>query len=250
MVNWLILIVGIACFAYYFACGIAVRFGQSLLWAWPLLGTVLILRFVIVQISIVRNVPLPYPDWFLWLLRIVIIVCAAFFLFVEFFVAQGMFAAYPSGVDYLIVLGSKTGSPALNKRIDAAAAYLKENPETIAIASGGQGSDEETSEAEYITEALVKRGIARDRILQEDQSTSTNENLRFSARLLRASDASVCLVSNDFHIFRARHLAQNVFAGAVYGLPVRSSLLSLPHYMMREFFTTVVDTLRGNMAFR
>ncbi len=250
MINLLFLIAGLACFTYYIACGIAIRFGQSMLWAWPVLGVVLILRFVIVQMSISRDVPLPYPGWFIWAIRITFCLCVAFFLFVESFIFTGMFVKCPPGVDYIIVLGAKTGSPALNNRIDTAAKYLEQNPETIAIASGGQGSDEETTEANYIAEALVRRGIPRERILLEDASTSTNENIRFSALLIPDSDASIGIVSNDFHIFRARHLAQGIFGGKIYGLPVRSSLLSLPHYMMREFFTTVVDTLRGNMTYR
>lgn len=250
MINLLFLIAGIACFAYYIGCGLTIRFGQSMLWAWPALGAVLVMRFIIVQISIVRDVPLPYPGWFLWLIRVAVALCVAFFLFVESFVLTGMFAKCPANVDYLIILGAKTGSAALYNRISAAAEYLLANPDTVAIASGGQGSDEETTEAAFIADGLVALGVPRERILLEDASTSTSENLRFSALLIPESDATIGLVSNDFHIFRARHLAQKVFDGKVYGLAVRSSLISLPHYMMREFFTTVVDTLRGNMAYR
>ncbi len=249
MINILFLIAGVACFAYYIGCGLAVRFNQSLLWAWPLLGSALILRFVVVQISISRGVPLPYPDWFLWAFRIAVAVGAAFFLFVESFVVSGMVSKCPPGVDFLIVLGAKTGSAGLDNRIAVAAEYLLENPETVAIASGGQGSDEETSEAAFIADALSMLGVSRERILTEDMSTSTSENVRFSATLI-PPDSTIGLVTHDFHIFRARHLAEKVFDGKIYGLPVRSSLLSRPHYMMREFFTTVVDTMRGNMAFR
>jgi uncharacterized SAM-binding protein YcdF (DUF218 family) len=250
MINLLFLIAGIACFAYYIACGLTIRFGQSMLWAWPALGAALVLRYVVVQISISRGVPLPYPGWFLWMFRVAVAACVAFFLFVESFILTGMFAKCPAGVDYLVVLGAKTGSKALNHRIAVAAEYLLENPGTVAIASGGRGSDEETSEASFIADALARLGVPRDRILIEDGSTSTSENIRFSAVLIPESDATVGLVSNDFHIFRARHLAKKIFGGEVYGLPVRSSWISLPHYMMREFFTTVVDTLRGNMAYR
>jgi uncharacterized SAM-binding protein YcdF (DUF218 family) len=250
MINFLFLVAGIACFAYYIGCGLSIRFGQSMLWAWPALGAALILRFIIVRMSISRGVPLPYPDWFLWTFRGVVAVCAAFFLFVESFILSGMFTQCPAGVDYLIVLGAKTGSKALNNRIAVAAEYLVENPATIAIASGGQGPDEKTTEAAFIADALIALGVPRERILIEDASTSTSENVRFSALLIPEAEATVALASNDFHIFRARHLAQKVFGHSVYGLPVRSSLISLPHYTMREFFTTVVDTLRGNMAYR
>lgn len=249
MFNYLFLIAGICCFAYYIGMGLAVRFDQSILWIWLVFGAAFILRFAIVQISISRGTPLPYPDWFLTAFRIGVAAGLALFLFVEGFVLAGMFTSCPPGMDYLIVLGARVGSPGLEKRIAAAADYLLENPETLAVASGGQGSDEPISEAQYIAEGLAARGVSWERILMEDMSTSTSENMRFSG-LLIPGGAKIALVSNDFHIFRARRLAQKVFGDEVYGLPARSSLFSLPHYMVREFATTVVDTLRGNMAYR
>jgi uncharacterized SAM-binding protein YcdF (DUF218 family) len=242
------LALGIACFGYYLACGLAVRFNQSMLWVWPAAGTALVLKFIIAQIARVRGV-LPYPKWFLYLLRTGTLVALAVFLLVEAFVISGMFARAPAGVDYLIVLGAKTGSVALDKRIAVAAAYLLDNPETIAIGSGGQGPDEEMSEARYIEEALVAHGVPRERIMGEDRSVSTNENIRFSASLVADRAASVAVVSSDYHVFRAMQLAKQAFEGDVYALPARSSGLTLPHYLVREFFTTVVDAWKGNLAF-
>ena len=250
IMNWLFLVVGLAFIAYYLACGLSLRFNQSMLWVWPMVGAAFILRFIIVQISITRGVPLPYPPWFLWTFRALCALALALFLLVEGFVISGMVGSCPAGVDYIIVLGAKTGSLAIDRRIEAAYEYLLDNPTTIAIASGGQGTDEPESEAQYIADGLVQHGIARDRILIEDKSISTSENMRFSAALVTKIDASICIVSSDYHVFRARHLAQKVFEGDVYALSSPTVRLYLPHYTVREFFTTVVDTLRGNMAFR
>ena len=54
-------------------------------------------------------------------------------------------------LDYLIVLGAqvkKDGpSRTLRLRLDKAAEYARQNPETILVLSGGQGRDELVSEA-------------------------------------------------------------------------------------------------------
>ena len=107
-------------------------------------------------------------------------------------VISGMRQTPPANLDYLIVLGARVNpdgnpSPALQNRLNAAIDYLAANPETIAIASGGQGADEPVSEATCIRDALVAAGVDPDRILVEDQSTSTAENLTFSLALMAVS---------------------------------------------------------------
>lgn len=247
--NWIFLVLGLACLAYYLICGFGVRFNQSMLWVWPVAAFFLLLRFTIVQISIVRGVPLPFPAWLVVAFRCAAAAAFAFFLVVEGFVLSGCFSRCPPGADYLVILGAKTGSKALEHRIDAAAQYLLDNPETIAIASGGQGADEEMAEGDYIAQGLAARGIDVSRILIENRSLSTSQNMLYSRELIDDADASVAIVSNDFHIARARCLARKVFSRDVSAISVRSSAISFPHYVVREFFTTVVDTIRGNMAF-
>ena len=113
--------------------------------------------------------------------------------------------------DYLIVLGCQvngtTPSLMLSQRIDAAAAYLNTYPDTIAIVSGGQGPGEEITEAECMHRCLTAAGIDPERIILEDQSTSTMENLRFSMEYMEPG-ASVAIVSNEFHLYRAGRMAE------------------------------------------
>ena len=115
--------------------------------------------------------------------------------------------------DYLIVLGCKvngtTPSLMLRQRIDTAAAYLNACPDAIAIVSGGQGNGESITEAACMYDHLTAAGIARERILLEDRSTSTMENLRFSMELMKP-DASVAIVSNEFHLYRAGQMAASL----------------------------------------
>lgn len=115
--------------------------------------------------------------------------------------------------DYLIVLGCQVNgtvpSRMLRQRLDAAVAYLSANPDTIAIVSGGQGDGEDITEAAAMHGYLTARGIAPERIIPEARSTSTMENLRFSMELMDEG-ASVAIVSNEFHLYRAGQMAASL----------------------------------------
>ncbi|ABS21656.1 YdcF family protein [Bacillus cytotoxicus] len=114
--------------------------------------------------------------------------------------------------DYMIVLGTsvKGSKPsyALQYRIDAAANYLKQNERTIAILSGGQGKKEHISEALAMKRGLMKQGISEERMILEDRSTNTDENITFSKELIPPDRKKGLLVTNDFHMFRAKKIAE------------------------------------------
>ncbi len=118
--------------------------------------------------------------------------------------------------DYLIVLGAQVQgtSPSrhLRERIDAAYAYLCAHPQTVAVVSGGEGSDEEISEASCMARELAAMGIAPERIWQEDASTDTRENFRFSLALIEekthARPERVAFVTSDYHVYRAAKFAR------------------------------------------
>lgn len=145
----------------------------------------------------------------------------------------------------VIVLGCQvrgtTPSLMLSYRIQAAADYLNENPESTAILSGGQGAGESISEAACMYRGLVSRGVDPARLLLEEQSTNTIENLRFSKVLMEREGlrGPVVIVSNDFHIFRALHMAEDVGLQAQ-GLAARSDYwFSRPTYILREALAMV-----------
>ncbi|MBR6114634.1 MAG: YdcF family protein [Oscillospiraceae bacterium] len=253
IVNRFYLVFGILCLVYYVFEGITVRFGQSLLYAWPMLGCFCIGRWWLFRRAWAAGRPHPFPGWLLTAIRIVMALCIAFFLFVEYFICSAAFAAPKDGLDAIIILGARVDadgpSGSLHERIEAAADYLRRNPDTIAVASGGQGEDEPMSEAQCIYEHLVAAGIDTDRILLEDRSTSTVENLTNSFAMLEGRASQVGIVTNDFHIFRALCVGRALGGYLLSPIPARSFPPGFIHYAMREFFAVCVSTLRGDMLF-
>ncbi len=141
----------------------------------------------------------------------IIMICTVYAGFLQYNIYKHgqMNVAYDA--DYIIVLGSKVNgtkpSYSLQYRIDKAAEYLKSHEKTIAIVSGGQGKGEDISEALAMKQGLIKQNIAEDRIIMEDKSTSTDENITFSKPLIPADMKKGMIVTNDFHMFRAKKIA-------------------------------------------
>ena len=251
IVNRLILLLGIAMIAYYLALGIAVRFGQSLQFLWLLGGILCIARYLYWR-RVEKSGRYPRHRKLLRALRILLCAALIFFLAVEGVILCGGMMEAEQGLNYIVVLGARVNgsvpSGSLRNRIRVGAEYLRDNPGTIAVLSGAQGSGEEISEAQCMYDNMVAAGIDPARLILEEQSTDTAENLR-NSRALIPEGASVGLVTNNFHIFRALALARNQGWTDVRGVPVATTMLSLPHYLMREFVGVVYETLRGNLTF-
>ena len=146
--------------------------------------------------------------------------------------------------DYVIVLGAglrgEKPSFVLQKRLNAAAGYLEENPASRVIVSGGRGKDEPVSEAEAMRRYLLQRGIEEDRIFMEDASENTVQNLNYSRRMIPDA-ASVVIVTNKFHVFRALHIARECGYRNVSGLGADNIVWLNPANYIRECFAVVKD---------
>lgn len=144
--------------------------------------------------------------------------------------------------DYLIILGAGVNgtvpSLTLRERLDAAYDYLQAHPDTLCIVSGGQGPGEEITEAACMADWLMKKGIPQERILQEDQATSTRENLAFSLEMIEQQTGTrpktVAVVSSEYHLYRTGLIAKDQDIQPVL-IPARTSWLSLRiNYYLRE----------------
>lgn len=158
-----------------------------------------------------------------------------YFSVLEILAITNSFTDAPREVDYVIILGAgvmgKTPTVALWNRLVTAEEYLKNNPKTKVVCSGGQGKYEEITEAECMYIWLTEQGISPERIIKEDKSTNTNQNISNSLKLIKAdtksADPSIALVSNEFHIFRAKLTAKLYGVTRPYGIAAKSSLLQL-----------------------
>lgn len=164
------------------------------------------------------------------------------FVVAEILIVGGGESDAGPGADYVIVLGAalhgETPSKILDGRLEAALDYLERNPDTKAVLSGGQGSGEDISEAEAMRRYLEAGGISSERLLLEDRSTNTAENIRFSKELIE-SGARVVLVSNEFHLFRSRRIARlNGLNAEAIAAPTPYWYLKVGYYV-REYFSVV-----------
>ncbi len=152
--------------------------------------------------------------------------------------AGAVSAAPPEGA-VVLVLGSQVRgtqpSLDLQNRIDAAAAYLRAHPGAVCIASGGQGDGEDVSEAQAIAASLTEQGVGAERIFLEDASTSTEENMAFSAALIEAEGLprEVAAVTDEYHQYRAACLAREVGL-TPYAVPVSTPWFLFPACYARE----------------
>ena len=215
--------------------------GVSWLWLWPLLSAFCFVRFLMLHFGV--NV----PKWISVPYHILALIFIAAFIFTEAKIISAMNASPAPNLDYIITLGAavrgdRPTSPLL-LRIQTAADYLNQNPDTLVIASGGQGKGEDISEAECIKNELILLGIDESRIILENRSTDTQENIKNSFALI-PEGASVGIVSNSYHIYRALEAARLQGYDAC-AIPARSLLPLGIHYTVREFFAVAELELKN-----
>ena len=233
---------------YFVVCIIYASITLSLIWIWPALAA-----FCFIRIRMIRTAAegkrKHAPKWLKMTYRALVAAFLVFYLTIESRVVGAMTATPPQNLDYCIVLGAgligAEPSNPLRVRIDRAAEYLTENPDTIVIASGGQGPDEVISEAECIKTRLANvYGIEENRIILEDKSKSTEENLENSLQIIGKSDASVGIISNGFHEYRALLIAEHAGFTNACSVPATTLLPVGIHYIVREFFGVVACLIK------
>ena len=160
--------------------------------------------------------------------------------------------------DFLIILGCgirKDGSPSplLRGRIDRALAFGKKQKEQTGkdltyITSGGQGPDEVVSESAAMKNYLLDQGIPDCRIIQEDRSTSTMENMLYSREIIQRVDpeGKVAFATTNYHVFRSGLCARRVKMRAV-GIGAETKWYFWPNASVREFVGLLTEH-RGKQA--
>lgn len=237
------------CLVYYLAVILYAGITADFAWIWLVGGAALLgLGFVI---RYERHHPGWIPVWVRGVFLSVLVLGFLLFFFLCGKVLYGMTWTGEKNLDYVVVLGAQVKgdvpSRALKKRLDKAAEYAEENPETVLILSGGQGSGEDITEASCMETYLLEKGISKERLLLEEASTDTRENLVFSDELSGCSHARTGILSNNFHVYRAAALAERLGYKNAVGIAAPSDPLMQVHYVVREVFALVKEKMAGNL---
>ncbi|MFE3773031.1 YdcF family protein [Streptomyces sp. NPDC057579] len=147
--------------------------------------------------------------------------------------------------DYVVVLGSgliggTKVPPLLASRLERGRSVYERlvarGSAPLLLTSGGQGPDEKLPESHAMADYLIERGFPADRIVREDRSRTTEENLEFSRALMEQADPDYrcVVVTNNYHAFRAALMARKTgVQGHVVGSPTAAYFW--PSATIREF---------------
>lgn len=240
---------GAVCLLYYIALLILTGITTDFAWIW--LAASLTFGGLGMSIRYEKMHPGFFPGWLRGVVILVLLAGFILFFFICGKVVQGMSWKGSKGLDYVIVLGAQVKkdvpSRALRMRLEKALEYAGENEETMLILSGGKGTGEEISEAECMRQYLTEHGIGEERLIMEDRSTNTMENLKFSNAGTDCAGARTGILSNNFHVYRAVRLAEKLGYENCEGIAAKADFYMLPHYVVREVFALVKEKLRGNI---
>lgn len=148
---------------------------------------------------------------------------------------------------WLLVLGAGApggvASPVLAQRLDKAFALAQRYPLAPVVVSGGRGLGQQPSEARVMADYLQQRGLPVQRIVLEERSTSTHENIIFSAQQLAplgfTSSSPVLIVTSDFHTLRALRIARKAGWTHAQAAAAPTPLYVRYHSWLREYFAFV-----------
>ena len=219
------LYLGIICLLYYICiCAVMRKWNSTFSRFWLVAGSFFV-----------------FIHWFMNpVLKVFFVAIVTFFLCTEMMILQKMFLKPKDELKYVIVLGAKVNgtmvSESLRRRLDRTLTYMKENPNTKAIVSGSQLGGEVITEAEAMKRYLVEAGIDENRIIKEENSYTTEQNLRFSKELIPDIAESVGIITSNYHVYRAICYAKKLGYQEVHGISASTHPVLLINYLVREFF--------------
>lgn len=132
--------------------------------------------------------------------------------------------------DCIIVFGCHIKS-ILDERLECALNLLSEKQIDKVLISGGIGVKGNFNEAEYMKESLLNNGIEENKILIENKSTTTEENIINSIQILKSKNLiknkNIVLVSNQIHLKRIgmeiKRQLSNSNTNIIYEYPLNDS---------------------------
>ncbi len=247
-----LLTVGILCFFYAFAMYFS-GFGGKLSFVWliPAVLGVLWAGMLAGKITLRK--------WQKRTMLYVLTPIIVFFLVVEVMIFSAFFEKPKEEPEYIVVLGTTVYEHGpcylLRQRLKEAAKWAETYENAKIVVTGGQGKTEPFTEGSEMKRYLIEElGISEDRILVEEASMNTYENMTFTGEILEKEDADfsyettpVLVVTNDFHMYRSMKIAKKAGFETVSGAPSGTYIFLFPHYMVREFCAIIKNTAMGRM---
>ncbi|WP_327145199.1 YdcF family protein [Nocardia sp. NBC_01327] len=208
----------------------------------------------------------PGPETSIWQEAVVVaFLLLGLLLLVQLLAFTGyavLYARLPrqSGTDAVVVLGCGLAggrvTPLLASRLDRAIEVYRDEvaagADPLLVTSGGQGPGETVAEADAMADYLEAAGLPAARIVRENRSRNTRENLRFTAALLRErgcapEDVRMTVVTSDFHVMRTAALTRRLDLDAqVTG--ARTARYFVPAAFLREFIAMLSTHRRANLV--
>lgn len=274
MLAWILAAGAVICLAYFVIIVVYAGFGTASAFIWLLLGG--LLAAAAAGLKYYQK----YPERVeLWIPVSLVTLCASglvILLVVQILIFGRIPSTAESGLDYVIVLGASVKEDGISKtlklRLDKAAEYAGENPETVLVLSGAQGAGEPVTEAQAMQEYLLEQGVTEEQMILENRSYSTLENIVYS-RLLIEQDREekkaqwqkeraelafpamqvadkpvrIGIITSNFHLFRARMIARKQGLTDVRGIASESDRVLFVHFCLRDSLAILKDRLMGNL---
>ena len=126
-------------------------------------------------------------------------------------------------VDIIVVLGAAeyhgNPSPVLRARLDHALELYQKGYARYVLTTGGAGGDEQFTEGQVGRDYLVRRGVPAEAIVVEAEADSTVQTILTVSEIMRRMGLrNALLVSDGYHIYRAKRILENQGMRA-YGSP-------------------------------
>lgn len=238
------IVLGLLCEVYFIG---TIIFGGRVTFAEFYLGLgVLLIALGLVKKRSKKEYILLKPGKIRMAVKICFFLGLASFVFIEALIIQSAISKHKEKSDYLVILGAglrgEVPSMALYQRLYASLEYIEVNPKVKIVVSGGQGPGESITEALAMERFLISHGVAKEQIIKEESSTSTLENLKFTTKILeeleKKENIEVTIITNNFHMFRAKFLAQRQGLKG-YGYPAPLHPMLIPTCYAREYLAVI-----------
>ena len=179
---------------------------------------------------------------------LLLVFCTVFFATLYQVVKHSKYTAENQST--VLVLGCQirgsVPSNTLKARCIVASNYMKNHPEAVTIATGGQGADEDLSEGQCIFNLMTENGVDAERIYIEDKSTNTDQNIANAKKIIDENGFStdVAVATSEYHQYRASMICKKNGLNAA-SIPSRSSKRAKPTFFTREVFGVWAQWLKG-----